>query len=117
MEKETKRGLLYWISTPLSAVGAFVALAGLGVFAFFVGIHALYGETSPYAGLITYIVVPTFIIAGLVLIAIGIAWAWRRRSAGKPQRFPVVDVNDPHHRRGTLVLVIGGLIFLLLTAF
>lgn len=118
MEKEVRRGLLYWINNPLSAVGVSVALVGLSVFVFLVVIlQTFFGDKSPYTGLITYMVVPVLIILGLVLIAVGAVWTWRRRVAGKSTRFPIIDFNEPRHRRETLALVIGGLIFVLLTAF
>ena len=115
MEEEAKRGLWYWINNPLSAVGAFVALGGLSVYILLVVIQAFLGSESAYTGLIAYIVLPALIVAGLGLLVVGIGWTWRRR--GKPTRFPIVDFNDPRHRRGTLVFVIGGLIFLLFAAF
>ena len=117
MEKEAKRGLLYWINNPLSVVGALVALVGLSVYILLAVIQVIPEDKSPYMGLIAYIVVPAFVVVGLVLIAVGIVWTWRRRAAGEPVRFPIIDFNDPHHRRKTLLLVIGGLVFLLFAAF
>ena len=56
-------------------------------------------------------------ILAVVLVAVGIVWAWRVHAAKKPRRFPILDFNNAHHRRGMLILAIGGLILLVLAAF
>jgi hypothetical protein len=71
------------------------------------------GETGhPYLGIITYILLPAFLLIGLVLIAIGIRRQTKKRRAREASgellpEFPVIDLNDDRTR--TWLLTAGGL--------
>lgn len=82
---------------PISIVGLAVAVVALGniVFLFFIDLTALH--PSPYVGILAYMVVPAFLVAGLALVGFG-AWYDRRRhraAAGAPLR---LDFSDPRQR-------------------
>jgi hypothetical protein len=71
------------------------------------------GETGhPYLGIITYILLPIFLIIGLVFIAIGIRRQTKKRLAREASgelipEFPIIDLNDDRTR--TWLLTAGGL--------
>lgn len=74
---------------------------------------------NPYMGILTYIVAPTFLCAGLALVVVGALWERRRRhhlAPGEVPRHPRIDLNIPRHRR--LLLTVSGVtfVFLLMTA-
>lgn len=87
-----------WISQLgiILAASAFFATACLFAMDFFQGFR------NPYMGVLTYILAPGFLIAGLLLIAIGALWERRQLrkfgTAGVP-RYPRLDLNDPRQRR------------------
>lgn len=104
----------------ISLTGA--ALAGLSVVLIlflFALEHFSDGHTSPYVGIIAFVILPGFLVLGLALGAIGVLRQQRRRRLGLPttQRLPRIDLNDPTHLRATFLVGGGFLLFLALTAF
>ncbi len=102
---------------PLSALGAAVALVcalvGLALLAaglFFEEQH------NPYFGIFLYLVLPAVLVAGLLLIPIGMLRRRRRRAAEPGGRWPVIDLNRPAHRSAALIFVAGTALFLALSA-
>lgn len=109
------------LHNPISYGGALIAgLAGL-IFLFLVVLDLLNPTArAPYASILIFMVVPTFIFAGLALIPLGWWVAVRRhRRTGRQwlEEFPVVDFNLPRHQRVAAVIVLGGLLMLFLSAF
>jgi hypothetical protein len=75
--------------------------------------------TSPYMGILTYLVAPAFLVAGLLLVVIGVGWEWRRRhhlAPGEVPRHPRIDFNLPRHRRIFITVSVVTFVFLLMTA-
>jgi hypothetical protein len=95
---------------PLTSSGIFVTtvsalLFGLLFFVDLFGLHA-----NPYLGMVAFLVLPAFVILGLLLIPVGIVRERQRRARGLgPSRWvwAKVDLNDPWQRR--LAGVVGAL--------
>ncbi len=116
-------------STPLSSRrGLFqnrVSLAGLGLasVSFSLGLFLLIADwwlerPNPYRGALTYMGVPMFVIAGLLIAVLG-AWRERKRRArGGQQAMPsvVVDLNRPRDRTLLLASLSAGSFLVLLAA-
>lgn len=99
--------------TSLSAVLFLVV-----VLADFFGLHS-----NPYLGIVFFLVLPAFFLVGLALMPLG-AWLERRRRrqgrAPSSQHWPRLDLNDPIHRRGALivfVLTIANIVIVSLAAY
>lgn len=113
---DTSRKLPGSVYNTISIVGAGIAAVSFGAILFLFLVETFAETTTPYLGIINYIVFPVVLFAGLLLIPIGM-WREHRRRA----RFhalpslPHVDLNIPHHRRMFVlsVSVIAG--FLLFT--
>lgn len=76
-------------------------------------------EGGDYLGLFSYIILPVFLVIGLILIPIGTVRKMRRDRDQEVQRehkFPIVNLNDPSQRNIVFIFVIGTAIFLLFTA-
>lgn len=76
-------------------------------------------ETGNYLGLFTFIILPVFLIIGLVLIPIGTYRKLRLEKRNQTKRefkFPVVNLNEPSQRMVVIIFVIGTAFFLLFTA-
>ncbi len=84
----------------ISMIGS--GIAGLSFIAIlFLFLVDVFTETStPYVGIINYLVFPTFLIVGMILVPIGM-WREHRRRAlfHSLPSLPRVDLNVPHHRR------------------
>ena len=66
-------------------------------------------HTNPYLGIVFFLILPAFFIAGLLLIPVG-AWLERKkRSRGKHPsdlRWPRFDLNDPTQRTAALIVAV-----------
>ncbi len=102
---------------PISMIGGAIAIVSLGtiLFLFFVD---LISQPAIYVGIITYIILPTFLIIGLILVPIGVYYQKRReRKYGKKKlNLPRIDLNDPRHRFAFSIFALGTILLLLLSA-
>jgi hypothetical protein len=66
------------------------------------------GPVNPYVGILFFLILPGFFVAGLALIPLG-AW-WQRRKLRKrgelPEAYPQIDLGRPLLRRAILLVVI-----------
>jgi hypothetical protein len=104
-----------WISLAgiILAASSFFAVLCLLTIDFFRGF------ANPYMGVLTYLVAPAFLSAGLVLIALGAWWERRRRrklAPGEVPRHPRIDLNIPRHRRAFITVAVITILFLLVTS-
>jgi hypothetical protein len=104
---------------PLSLMGTGLALISLLMMLFLTIIGFLYAESSAYLGLFVFIVLPVFLIIGLLIIPVGMWIRIRKRKKMAPedriQKWPVVDLNQPRYRNAFVIFSIGTLFFLLLS--
>lgn len=108
-------GLFY---SRISLVGAALALATLAAILFLILIDLIGVRPKPYIGILTYIILPAFLILGLLLIAFGMFLERRkRRLAGVVEvpAYPRIDFNDPSQRGAFLFFAGATLLLLLLT--
>ena len=90
----------HWI-TRLGAILATVSALMMVVLA---TIQILGWVEGPYVGLVAFLILPGFFVAGLALIPLG-SWVARRRGIRYGDAMPVVDLNRPEIRRSILVVV------------
>ena len=91
----------------LSIAGSAIATASFVLFVTLFLIQILGFKGGPYLGIITYLLLPGVMLAGLVLVPIGI---WRQTSKereasahGEPApHLPVIDLNAPRTRKALL---------------
>ena len=122
---ETRRGTDASPKAP-SLIDNWISLAGiiLGASSFFavvclIAIDFYAGFTNPYMGILTYIVAPSFLSGGLLLILFGVLRERRRRhklAPGEIPRHPRIDFNIPRQRNAFLIVVVVTFVFLLFTA-
>ena len=103
----------------ISAIGAVIAVGALFSFAFLVWMDFTEGDNNPYLGILTYLVAPAFLTAGLGLALFG-AWAQRRwqikHAVTMPDKWRL-DFSDRRQRRVLVLFGVGALGFVLLSAF
>ncbi|HWP66457.1 MAG TPA: NapC/NirT family cytochrome c [Candidatus Limnocylindria bacterium] len=104
----------------VSYAGAAIAALALTAIAFLFLLISLRGGEAPYAGIITFVVLPAVMLVGLALVPIGMLIEWRQaRRTGRHSipRFPVIDLNLPHHRNAVVLFAGGSVLLLFLSAF
>lgn len=107
----------------LSIAGTIIAIiAGLLFVTLFFIQHTGF-RGGPYLGIVTYLILPAIVVAGLVLVPIGI-WRQKKREQaamadGAPEpNLPIIDLNEPRTRHalaafgilaflGSVVLAVG----------
>ena len=104
---------------PVTLIGAAVAVVNFGLILFLTLLEALARQQKPYMGIITFIILPGFLIIGLILIAAGIIREHRRERHGKKrhEKFPIIDLNNPKHRSAVTFFSVGTILLLLFSAF
>jgi hypothetical protein len=101
-----------------SMLGIIVTIVALFLILFFIGIDFMSGETNPYTGIITYMMLPVVLFLGIFLIIIGVILEHRRKHLSDPDtvpRFPTIDLNSHKTRRTIVWVAVFSMGFLLLT--
>lgn len=104
----------------ISLIGATIALISLFMIIFLFVITFFSTTGGTYLGLVVYIILPGFLVLGLVLIPVGMFLKVRRDRRLHilpPTEWPQVNLNDIRHRNAFFIFAIGTMIFLFLTAF
>ncbi|MEP7148023.1 MAG: NapC/NirT family cytochrome c [Acidobacteriota bacterium] len=104
----------------ISFLGIALAAASLTSIALLLLIELSSGADNPYTVLVTYILLPSVLALGLLLIFAGMLFERRRRRKNpdthiKP--YPILDLNDPSRRRTVIVFLCLSFVFLFLSAF
>ncbi|HLE34041.1 MAG TPA: NapC/NirT family cytochrome c [Bacteroidota bacterium] len=103
----------------ITLIGATIAAVSFGLILFLTALELFSDEQKPYMGIITFVVLPSFLILGLLLIAFGTWREHQRERKGKPHglRLPQIDLNNPRHRTAFFFFSVGGILLLMFSAF
>ncbi len=109
----------HYVYNPITLTGAGIALLSFGLIVFLFILDLFSSEENTYMGILTYIILPSILIVGLLLIAYGIIRERKREKHGKyrSQKLPVIDLNDPKKRAMFATFSIGTIVLLLFSAF
>ena len=104
---------------PTTLFGAGLAMLSFGLIVFLSVIEAFNSNNKPYAGILTFIILPIFLIIGLLAIAYGILREHHLEKLGKIRNklLPVIDLNDSKQKRAFLIFSFGTIILIAFTAF
>ncbi|MCG8369043.1 MAG: NapC/NirT family cytochrome c, partial [Proteobacteria bacterium] len=102
----------------IGLLGTALAVAGLVLIICLFVVELLGYEGGPYLGILTYLILPAIVVAGVILIPVGNA-LHRRRLRRKPDgegvpALPVFDLNDGATRRSMLSVFSVILVFIVI---
>lgn len=102
----------------VSAAGALMAAVSFSVILLLYLIDQFVQKTTIYLGLLTFVILPVFLIIGLILIAVGgLLERWRRaRGAEVLPKSIYIDLENSAHRNAFLIWSVGTALVLLGTA-
>ena len=98
----------------ISQAGVAIAVVALANLVFLIYLDATQTHANPYLGILTWIIAPAILIAGLALFIGGMLVERRKRGRAGAAEIPVyprIDLNDRHTRRIATFASIGGLVF------
>jgi amino acid transporter len=102
-----------------SLIGAVIASVSFFLILFLIAVSLFIEVTSTYLGLVIYIILPIFLVTGLVLIPIGMAGKRRRmRKSGDTSRgrWPEINLNLKQHRTAFSIFILTSVLFIFLSA-
>jgi hypothetical protein len=103
----------------ISLVGAALAAVSLANIIFLFLIDITSGKPSPYVGIFAYMIMPGFLILGLVLIPFGMLVERHRRGKLAPGEVPALprfDLNNPAQRSSLAFFLSFTVLFVILSA-
>lgn len=101
-----------------SVAGFVLAVVSSLAILFLLGINLIVGIKSPYIGILLYMILPAFLVLGLLLVPSGMYLRWRqvRKGGGLHSKWPRIDLNDKLHRRSATIFLLGTSLFVLMSS-
>jgi NapC/NirT cytochrome c family, N-terminal region len=104
----------------ISFVGGVIAAGSVASIVLLLLIDLVKTADNPYRDLVTFVILPAFLILGIVIVLFGVILERRRRRLrpnSEIATFPKVDLNDPRQRRVAVTLIAISFIFVFMSAF
>src|SRR5215203_6208182 len=104
----------------ISFAGAVIVIAALVSILLLFLIELPQTSDNPYLGIVTYIILPAFLVFGLLIIAVGMLIERRRRRRSPSSEiaaYPRIDLNDSRQRRLAVVILVLSFVFICASAF
>jgi nitrate/TMAO reductase-like tetraheme cytochrome c subunit len=104
----------------ISFAGAVIVIAAVVSILLLFLIELSQTANNPYLGIVTYVILPGFLVLGILVILTGM-WLERRRRRRNPSShippYPKVDLNDARQRRLAIVILTLTFVFVCASAF
>lgn len=118
MTEERKLPFAYY--NWLSIIGAYISSVTLLLIILFLGISFFFDfATNPYLGIVQFLILPMFLVFGLILIPVGAFFRRRkiRKGIGTERRqWPRIDFNQKSHRNAAAIFGLGGVLIVFVSA-
>ena len=102
----------------LTIIGSIIAAINLLIILLLFIISTIFNKGNTNLGLFIYIILPGFMILGLLLIPVGMIRERRnirKKGLQETKRLPRIDLNDPSHRNAFIIFTITTIIVLVLS--
>lgn len=104
----------------ISISGAVIAVFNLAVILTLFLLNTAFGFGGSYIGLFIYIILPGFMIIGLLMIPIGMRINRKRarkaKQEGKELNWPVIDFNSAETRNAGIIFIVGTVVLLIISS-
>jgi hypothetical protein len=97
---------LLFMQNWITMLGATLATVSAWMVLLFIFLGAVGRLNNPYQGMIAFLILPAFFVAGLLIIPIGLWLQRRRRRLGLTPAPLVVDFRDPATREAAAIVII-----------
>jgi hypothetical protein len=103
----------------ITLIGTAIAGVSFGLILFLILIETMAENPKPYMGIITFVILPIFLLLGIAVMIFGIIREHHRERTGKPHglHLPLIDLNNPRHRTAFVFSSIGAVMLLLFSSF
>ncbi|MEJ2494741.1 MAG: NapC/NirT family cytochrome c [Ignavibacteriaceae bacterium] len=107
------------VYNPFTIFGAGLSALSFGMILFLTILEYLAPQPKPYMGIITFIILPGFLLIGVFFIFFGIIRERTRLKKGieRKHRLLIINFNDPRQRRMVISFSIGVILLLFFSAF
>lgn len=102
----------------LTIIGSIIAAINLILILILFVISTIFNKGNSNLGLFIYIILPGFLLFGLIMIPVGMIIERRkifRKLVHETSRLPYIDLNDPSHRNAFVIFTITTIIVLFLS--
>jgi hypothetical protein len=102
----------------LTIIGSIIAVINLALIILLFIISTIFNQGSANLGLFIYIILPGFLIFGLILVPVGMFLERKKiikSMVHEAARLPKIDLNDPRHRNAFVIFTIVTIIILFLS--
>ena len=104
----------------LSIIGSIIAVINLLIIIILFVVSTIFDKGNTYLGLFIYIILPGFMLLGLIMIPVGMINKRRkinRETEPGKSRLPLIDLNDVRHRNAFVIFTITTIVVLFLSTF
>lgn len=104
----------------ISITGSVLAVFNLATILSLMLLNTVFNFGGTYIGLFIYIVLPAFMVTGLLLIPIGMrinrAKARREEAEGGVKNWPIINFNNPATRNASIIFIFGTVFLLVISS-
>lgn len=102
-----------------SFAGAAISAVSFGLIVFLFIVDFFSAHSKAYMGIITFVLLPVFFIGGLLIVLLGMRAEKKRRARTgiEPGELPMIDFNNPAHRKKFAFLSSVGVFVMMASAF
>lgn len=102
----------------ISFFGSLISGFSFVIIVFLFVVTLISGSSSAYTGLVLYMILPVFLITGLVMIPLGMRIKVKRERRNKKEdlTWKIIDLNVPRTRNGMIIFVAGTFVLLFATS-
>ena len=103
----------------ITIIGLLIASINLLLIILLFLISTIFNKNDTNLGLFIYIILPGFLLLGLIMIPAGVLISRRRITSTREEkkRLPAIDLNNPRHRKAFIAFTAATLIILFLSTY
>ncbi|MCJ7555220.1 MAG: NapC/NirT family cytochrome c [Ignavibacteriaceae bacterium] len=107
------------VYNPITNAGAGLSALSFGLIIFLTILDFLSPESKPYMGILTFIILPGFLLVGVAFILFGIIRERGRLKKGiiRKSKLILINLNDPKQRKFLISISLGMVLLLFFSAF